>query len=123
MSVSLALLLLPGRLWRRRGGSGRFEPEAPAESEDVSEAPAADACGSVELQYWNPFTGPDGPLMGEMVEAFNAEHENINVVMTTQSEYYTQLGTAAASNTLPDVAIVHADQVATQAFRKHPAPH
>lgn len=93
------------------------EPEAPAESEDVSEAPAADACGSVELQYWNPLPVPDGPFMGEMVEAFNAEHENINVVMTTQSEYYTQLGTAAASNTLPDVAIVHADQVATQAFR------
>src|SRR6185369_12427964 len=35
----------------------------------------------------------------------------------TQSEYYTQLGTAAASGTLPDVAIVHADQIATQVYR------
>jgi len=75
------------------------------------------ACGPVELQYWNPFTGPDGPFMGELVDAFNASQDNVNVVMTTQSEYYTQLSTAAASNTLPDVAIVHADQVATQAFR------
>jgi multiple sugar transport system substrate-binding protein len=71
----------------------------------------------VQLDFWNPFTGPDGPFMGQMVDAFNAEHPNIVVTMTTQSDYYTQLNTAAASGTLPDVAIVHADQVATQAYR------
>jgi len=76
-----------------------------------------DSCGVVNLQYWNPFTGPDGPFMGEMVQAFNAANPNIQVVMTTQSEYYTQLSTAAASNSLPDVAIVHADQIATQVYR------
>lgn len=37
--------------------------------------------------------------------------------MTTQSEHYTQLSTAAASNTLPDVAIIHADQIATHVYR------
>lgn len=75
-------------------------------------------CTNVELAYWNPFTGPDGPFMGEMVDAFNQEQNgNINVTMTSQAEYYTQLGTAAASDQLPDVAIVHADQVATQVFR------
>lgn len=108
------------------GGGGATEEPAATESaaeEPAAEEPAAEevadtsSCGPVELQYWNPFTGPDGPFMGEMVEAFNASQENVSVVMTTQSEYYTQLGTAAASNTLPDVAIVHADQVATQAFR------
>lgn len=95
------------------------EPVAEEPAEVVGEEEVADtsACGPVELQYWNPFTGPDGPFMGEIVEAFNGSQENINVVMTTQSEYYTQLSTAAASSTLPDVAIVHADQVATQAFR------
>lgn len=78
----------------------------------------ADTCESVELQYWNPFTGPDGPYMGEMVDAFNAENgEGITVVMTTQSDYYPQIATAAASETLPDVAIMHADQVATHAYR------
>ncbi len=55
--------------------------------------------------------------MGQMVDQFNEEHPNIQVTMTSQGEYYTQLSTAAASNTLPDVAIVHVDQVATQAFR------
>jgi len=74
-------------------------------------------CGTVALEYWNPFTGPDGPFMGELVNAFNEANPNIVVTMTTQAEYYTQLSTAAASGTLPDVAIVHADQVATQAYR------
>ena len=87
----------------------------PALGQDMVELPAD--CGVVTLEYWNPFTGPDGPFMGQMVDAFNAEHPNIQVTMTTQSEYYTQLSTSAASGTLPDIAIVHADQVATQAYR------
>lgn len=74
-------------------------------------------CGTVALEYWNPFTGPDGPFMGELVNAFNEANPNIVVNMTTQAEYYTQLSTAAASATLPDVAIVHADQIATQVYR------
>ncbi len=82
-----------------------------------SEEGTGDACGVVQLQYWNPFTGPDGPFMGQMVDAFNASHPEIKVTMTSQGEYYTQLSTAAAADTLPDVAIVHADQVPTQAFR------
>ena len=88
---------------------------SPSIAQEAVELP--EDCGTVNLEYWNPFTGPDGPFMGELVNAFNEAHPNIEVVMTTQSEYYTQLGTAAASETLPDVAIVHADQVATQVFR------
>lgn len=111
------------------GCGGNNEPNATSNnvnsSNNVDEGNAGDTsdevadadCGTVELQYWNPFTGPDGPYMGQMVDEFNATHDNIQVVMTTQGEYYTQLSTAAASDTLPDVAIVHADQVATQAFR------
>lgn len=87
----------------------------PVTAQDVPELPAD--CGVVQLDYWNPFTGPDGPFMGQMVDAFNTEHPNIQVTMTTQSDYYTQLTTAAASNALPDVAIVHADQIATNAYR------
>ncbi|MBC8098269.1 MAG: ABC transporter substrate-binding protein [Armatimonadetes bacterium] len=84
-------------------------------AQEAAELPAD--CGTVSLEYWNPFTGPDGPFMGELVTAFNDSQPNIQVAMTTQSEYYTQLGTAAASGTLPDVAIVHADQIATQVYR------
>src|SRR5437588_7229306 len=60
-------------------------------------------CGSVQLSYWNPFTGPDGPYMGRLVSSFNSSQSNIKVQMTTQAEYPTKLDTAAASDTLPDV--------------------
>lgn len=86
-----------------------------AQDDAVAELP--ESCGTVSLEYWNPFTGPDGPFMGELVNAFNEAYPNIRVTMTTQSEYYTQLGTSAASQSLPDVAIVHADQMATQVYR------
>ncbi len=74
-------------------------------------------CSSVQLSYWNPFTGPDGPFMGKLVASFNAANPNIQVQMTTQAEYPTKLDTAAASDTLPDVAIINEDQIATEAFR------
>jgi multiple sugar transport system substrate-binding protein len=95
-------------------------PAAPGDMPaDTPAAPGdtAGECPAVQLDYWNPFTGPDGPFMGQMVDAFNAEHPNITVTMNSQADYYTQLTTAAASGTLPDVAIVHADQVATQVYR------
>jgi multiple sugar transport system substrate-binding protein len=138
MIALVVLLGLFGALLAACGGGGGTQTspapspaaESPAAESPAAESPAAESpvaggeagqlpaqCESVDLQYWNPFTGPDGPYMGEMVEAFNAANPNIRVTMTTQAEYYTQLGTAAASDTLPDVAIVHADQVATQAFR------
>lgn len=74
-------------------------------------------CNNVELQFWNPFTGPDGPFMQTLVNKFNQANPKVKVTMTTQAEYYIQLGTAAASDALPDVAVIHADQVATQVYR------
>ena len=74
-------------------------------------------CTNVQLQYWNGFTGPDGPFMGQIVDAFNkANTGKITVKMTSQADYGTQLTTAAASDTLPDIAIINEDAVATNAF-------
>jgi len=74
-------------------------------------------CTNVQLAYWNGFTGPDGPFMGQIVDAFNkANSGKITVKMTSQADYGTQLTTAAASDTLPDIAIINEDAVATNAF-------
>ena len=118
----LPLILVLGLLLSACGTAATPEaPAQPAAEQPAAEQPA-DACGVVELQYWNPFTGPDGPFMGEMVNAFNAEHPDIVVTMVSQGEYYTQLSTAAAADTLPDVAIVHADQVSTCLLYTSPSP-
>lgn len=121
LTVLIALL---ATLLAACGGGGAAQPTAAAPEATAAPVSGEAAggglpaeCTNVTLDYWNPFTGPDGPFMGTLTENFNAENPNIQVVMTSQAEYYVQLGTAAASNTLPDVAIVHADQVATQAFR------
>lgn len=45
---------------------------APALAQDTGTVLAD--CDAVSLDYWNPFTGPDGPFMGELVDAFNAEY-------------------------------------------------
>jgi multiple sugar transport system substrate-binding protein len=74
-------------------------------------------CTNVTLAYWTPFTGPDGPFMNQLVQNFNTANPNIKVTETDMADYVTQYGTAAASDTLPDVAIVNEDQVATQVFR------
>lgn len=85
-------------------------------------------CTNVEIAYWNPFSGPDGPFMNTMVDNFKAANPNINVTITTINNndpggaYYSRMGTAQASSQLPDVAIVHADQLATLAFRNTLSP-
>lgn len=100
----------------------------PAGDEATATTPAGDGgaggglpegCSNVELAYWNQFTGPDGPFMQQMVDDFNAANPNIQVTMNTVpgGEYIQQLATSAASNTLPDVAIMWVDQVPTVAFR------
>lgn len=74
----------------------------------------------VALDFWNGFTGGDGPVMQEMVDRFNAEHENIQVGVSQAewSDYYQKISAAVASGEAPDVAIMHADQLATGAARR-----
>lgn len=72
---------------------------------------------AVELSFWNGFTGADGAYFDSMVEKFNAENPNITVKTTTMewADFYTKLPIAVQSNSGPDVAVMHMDQVSTQA--------
>ncbi|MDQ6692888.1 MAG: extracellular solute-binding protein [Chloroflexota bacterium] len=76
-------------------------------------------CANTAISYWTPLSGPDGQAMTALTDGFNKANPGAKVNITTGSftDYITQLGTAAASNTLPDIAIINEDQVATQAFR------
>ncbi|WBQ05441.1 ABC transporter substrate-binding protein [Kribbella sp. CA-293567] len=74
---------------------------------------------AVELDFWNGFTGGDGPFMRKLVDSFNAENPNIKVKMTVMqwADYYTKLPTAVSSGRGPAVAIMHVDSLATNAAR------
>src|SRR4051794_530422 len=73
----------------------------------------------VGLQFWNGFTGGDGPFMRKIVDEFNAQHDNITVKMVVQQwgDYYQKVPTAVASGRGPDVGVMHIDQLATNAAR------
>jgi multiple sugar transport system substrate-binding protein len=75
---------------------------------------------NVTLNFWNGFTGGDGPIMKQLVTKFNSEHPNIKVTMNTQqwADYYAKLPSAVTAGKGPEVAIMHVDSVATNAARR-----
>jgi multiple sugar transport system substrate-binding protein len=65
----------------------------------------------VSLDFWNPFTGGDGPFLRGIVDNFNKETPNVQVKFTTQKDLYASLHAAKAANKLPQVSIVHLDAI------------
>ena len=100
------------------GGSSTPPGTAPSQGSfgegDKYDGPA------VKLAFWNGFTGGDGPFMKQMVDAFNKENPNAQVAMNTLQwgDFYPKVPTAVASGAGPDVAIMHIDQLATNAARR-----
>jgi multiple sugar transport system substrate-binding protein len=74
----------------------------------------------VTLDFWNGFTGGDGPFMRDLVSRFNAEHPNIRVQMNVLQwgDFYPKVPNAVAAASGPDVGIMHIDQLATNAVRR-----
>jgi multiple sugar transport system substrate-binding protein len=74
---------------------------------------------TVDLQFWNGFTGGDGPFMLKLVKQFNKEHPGVNVKMVVMQwgDYYQKVPQAVASGRGPDVGVMHIDQLATNAAR------
>ena len=72
---------------------------------------------AVELSFWNGFTGADGAYFDEMVDTFNAENPDITVRVTTMEwgDFYQKVPVAVQAGNGPDVAVMHMDQVSTQA--------
>jgi multiple sugar transport system substrate-binding protein len=75
---------------------------------------------NVSLAFWNGFTGGDGPFMRKLVEQFNSEHQNIKVSMNVLqwADFYPKVPTAVQSGNGPDIAIMHIDNLATNAARR-----
>jgi multiple sugar transport system substrate-binding protein len=96
-------------------------PPAPAANATTAPAPGgAAACTNVEVAYWNAFSGPDGAFMKKMVDQYNDQNRGqVNVRLTVHpfAQYYEKVGAALTSDSLPDVMVVHLDQLATWAAR------
>ena len=68
------------------------------------------ALAQVTLNFWTPFTGPDGPYMERLVNRFNEEHQGkIQVVFQIVPggiEFNTNLALAISSKTAPEVVAI-----------------
>jgi len=80
---------------------------------------SGDAGPPVTIQYWNGFTGGDGPYMRAMVDEFNQTHQNITVESNTLgwTDFYQRIVAAVHAGQGPDVAAMQLDNLATQAAR------
>jgi multiple sugar transport system substrate-binding protein len=75
---------------------------------------------AVELAFWNGLTGGDGPIMRKLISQFNAEHANIKVSMTAiaWADYFQKLPAAVSNGKAPEIGLMHADDLATNAARQ-----
>ena len=69
------------------------------------------------VDFWSPFTGPDGETIEAMVESFNnttgqEEGVEVNLLIVPWDEYYTKLTVAMASRQAPNLAIAHSHRIA-----------
>jgi len=63
----------------------------------------------VTIRFWNGFTGPDGRTMLRMVQRFNAENPDVQVLMQRMdwSTYYNKLFVAGIGGRAPEVFVLH----------------
>ena len=78
----------------------------------------------VQIEYWNGFTGGDGPAMRDLVAAFNESQDLITVRMNVVqwAQYYQRVIAAVHAGQGPDVGAMHLGQLATQAARQTVSP-
>ena len=72
---------------------------------------------SLTLSYWNGFTGPDSATMAALVTEFNASQADITVVTRTYPwlAYYPNLHVLTDRRLGPDVGVMQADHLPTEA--------
>ncbi len=74
----------------------------------------AAATGKTRIAFWNGFTGPDGIVMLKIIENFNRQNPDVEVVMQRipWATYYNKLTVAGSDGRGPEIFVVHADALA-----------
>jgi len=67
-----------------------------------------------EILFWNPFTGPDGENMKQIVDEYNKTNPEFKVknLSIAEGDMYTKIPTVVNSGKgIPDLTIVHAERI------------
>lgn len=67
----------------------------------------------VVIRFWNGFTGPDGRTMLALVQRFNQQNPDVQVIMQRMEwgTYYNKLFVAGLGGRSPEVFVVHTDSL------------
>ncbi|MBB2912030.1 multiple sugar transport system substrate-binding protein [Streptosporangium becharense] len=104
------------------GGGTRIGADSPPAASAAPSFAGGEYTGpKVTLDYWNGFTGGDGPHMRAMLEAFNKEYSGrieVRNVTRRWEDLYPAMPTAISAGKGPDVAVIHNDWIGTFAARR-----
>lgn len=94
--IVVGALALSGCAGQGSGGGGENDPDA-----------------KVTLDFWNGFTGPDGPALQQVVDDFNASQDRITVKTNIMpwDTLYQKVLTAVAGNDGPDIVAMSASRL------------
>lgn len=69
---------------------------------------------TVTLEFWGGWTGPDGAIMQELVDRYNAENPNVQVNLTIQawSPLFDAFIASASAGESPDIMAMHPQETA-----------
>jgi multiple sugar transport system substrate-binding protein len=75
---------------------------------------ALNAQDVVTLEFWGGWTGPDGAIMQQLVDRYNAEHPGVQVNLTVQawSPLFDAFIAAASAGESPDIMAMHPQETA-----------
>lgn len=79
-----------------------------------SSSSGSEASSKNEIVYWNPFTGPDGENMKQIVEEYNKTNPKYKIknVSIEADDMYKKIPTVVNSGKgIPDLTIVHAERI------------
>lgn len=78
-----------------------------------NDQPAASTGGKVTLNFWNGFTGPDGPALEQVVKDFNASQDQVEVKTNIMpwDTLYQKVLTAVAGNDGPQIIAMSASRL------------
>ncbi len=91
---------------------------APASGGQAAAGTCPDTAKGQTVTMWSPLTGPDGTFMTALADRFSKENtQGIKVQHLPQPEYMTKLSAAAAAKNLPEMTVIHLENIPEAALR------
>jgi multiple sugar transport system substrate-binding protein len=104
------VLLLVSLVVACGGGPAATSTPSQAAQATATTAPSGQV---MELNFWGGWTGPDGGVMTQMVDAYNASQSKVHVTLTLQqwTPLFDKFVLAVKSKTVPDILAMHGPDI------------